>query len=130
MDFKGYSESTAGVVRHLTFPAMPGEVNAPARDCQVAVVDTVPAIVEECYVGSSVERGLARVFSADSMLVDDMLRACTTDQERAKRSDLAKRRPYVAAKLAANKARQEQGFATPIIRLASNFLCNFQCQHC
>jgi MoaA/NifB/PqqE/SkfB family radical SAM enzyme len=53
-----------------------------------------------------------------------------SDFEHAKRNDLASRKPYVASKLAANKVRQEQGFPTPVIRLAANMLCNFQCNHC
>lgn len=53
-----------------------------------------------------------------------------SDFEHAKRNDLASRKPYVASKLAANKLRQEQGFPTPVIRLAANMLCNFQCNHC
>jgi MoaA/NifB/PqqE/SkfB family radical SAM enzyme len=53
-----------------------------------------------------------------------------SDLESAKRFGLASRKPYIAAKLAANKERQEQGFPTPVIRLAANMLCNFQCNHC
>jgi len=53
-----------------------------------------------------------------------------SDFEHAKRNDLASRKPYVASKLAANKLRQEQGYPTPVIRLAANMLCNFQCNHC
>lgn len=53
-----------------------------------------------------------------------------SDLEHAKRNDLASRKPYLASKLAANKLRQEQGFPTPVIRLAANMLCNFQCNHC
>lgn len=53
-----------------------------------------------------------------------------SDLEAAKRTGLAKRKPYIASKLAANKERQEQGFPTPVIRLAANMLCNFQCNHC
>ena len=53
-----------------------------------------------------------------------------SDLESAKRFNLASRKPYVAAKLAANKERQENGFPTPVIRLAANMLCNFQCNHC
>lgn len=70
------------------------------------------------------------MFSADSIVVDDMLRECTTELEKSRRSDLARRKPHVAAKLAANKARLDAGIPSPIIRLAANFLCNFQCQHC
>jgi MoaA/NifB/PqqE/SkfB family radical SAM enzyme len=53
-----------------------------------------------------------------------------SDLEKKKRGDLARRKPYIAAKLAANKERQENGFPTPVIRLAANMLCNFQCDHC
>jgi MoaA/NifB/PqqE/SkfB family radical SAM enzyme len=53
-----------------------------------------------------------------------------SDLEKKKRGDLARRKPYIAAKLAANKERQESGFPTPVIRLAANMLCNFQCDHC
>lgn len=53
-----------------------------------------------------------------------------SDFEHAKRNDLVSRKPYIASKLAANKVRQEQGFPTPVIRLAANMLCNFQCNHC
>lgn len=53
-----------------------------------------------------------------------------SDLEASKRSDLAKRKPHVAAKLANNARRQELGFPTPVIRLAANMLCNFQCNHC
>jgi MoaA/NifB/PqqE/SkfB family radical SAM enzyme len=53
-----------------------------------------------------------------------------SDLEKKKRGDLARRKPYIAAKLAANKERQDNGFPTPVIRLAANMLCNFQCDHC
>jgi MoaA/NifB/PqqE/SkfB family radical SAM enzyme len=53
-----------------------------------------------------------------------------SDLEKKKRGDLARRKPYIAAKLAANKERQENGLPTPVIRLAANMLCNFQCDHC
>lgn len=53
-----------------------------------------------------------------------------SDFENSKRNGLASRKPYIASKLAANKVRQEQGFPTPVIRLAANMLCNFQCNHC
>jgi len=53
-----------------------------------------------------------------------------TEAELKKRGDLARRKPYVAAKLAKNKERQERGEPTPVIRLAANMLCNFQCEHC
>jgi MoaA/NifB/PqqE/SkfB family radical SAM enzyme len=58
------------------------------------------------------------------------LTAELSDLEQKKRGDLARRKPYIAAKLAANKERQENGFPTPVIRLAANMLCNFQCDHC
>ena len=58
------------------------------------------------------------------------LTAELSDLEKKKRGDLARRKPYIAAKLAANKERQENGFPTPVIRLAANMLCNFQCDHC
>ena len=57
------------------------------------------------------------------------LTAELSDLEKKKRGDLARRKPYIAAKLAANKERQENGFPTPVIRLAANMLCNFQCDH-
>jgi MoaA/NifB/PqqE/SkfB family radical SAM enzyme len=53
-----------------------------------------------------------------------------SEAEKKKRGDLARRKPYIAVKLAANKERQENGFPTPVIRLAANMLCNFQCDHC
>lgn len=53
-----------------------------------------------------------------------------SEAEKAKRGDLAKRKPYVAAKLAKNKERWERGEPTPVLRLAANMLCNFQCEHC
>ncbi len=53
-----------------------------------------------------------------------------TESELKKRGDLARRKPYVAAKLAKNKERQDRGEPTPVIRLAANMLCNFQCEHC
>jgi MoaA/NifB/PqqE/SkfB family radical SAM enzyme len=65
-----------------------------------------------------------------SILKTEMNNNQMSDLEHAKRNDLAKRKPYVAAKLAANKQRQEIGFPTPVIRLAANMLCNFQCNHC
>lgn len=52
------------------------------------------------------------------------------ESEKKKRGDLARRKPYIASKLAANKERQDNGFPTPVIRLAANMLCNFQCDHC
>ena len=53
-----------------------------------------------------------------------------SDLEHSKRSDLESRKPHVAKKLAENKLRQDAGFPTPVIRLADNMLCNFQCNHC
>lgn len=53
-----------------------------------------------------------------------------SDLEHAKRSDLARRKPRVAKKLAANARRQEEGFPTPVVRLQANMLCNFRCSHC
>lgn len=65
-----------------------------------------------------------------TLLKKDIESGQLSDFEHAKRNDLASRKPYVASKLAANKVRQEQGFPTPVIRLAANMLCNFQCNHC
>jgi MoaA/NifB/PqqE/SkfB family radical SAM enzyme len=53
-----------------------------------------------------------------------------SDLEFSKRTDLISRKPHVAKKLAENKLRQYAGFLTPVIRLADNMLCNFQCNHC
>ena len=53
-----------------------------------------------------------------------------SDLEFSKRTDLLSRKPHVAKKLAENKVRQDAGFPTPVIRLADNMLCNFQCTHC
>jgi len=53
-----------------------------------------------------------------------------SDLEFSKRTDLITRKPHVAKKLAENKLRQDAGFPTPVIRLADNMLCNFQCNHC
>lgn len=53
-----------------------------------------------------------------------------SDLEFSKRTDLISRKPHVAKKLAENKLRQDAGFPTPVIRLADNMLCNFQCNHC
>jgi len=66
----------------------------------------------------------------DAIEMSEVLTKELTEAEKAKRSDLARRKPYIAAKLAKNKARAEQGIATPVIRLAANMLCNFQCEHC
>jgi len=60
----------------------------------------------------------------------DLSETILSDLEHAKRSDLARRKPHVAAKLAANAERQEQGFPTPVVRLQANMLCNFRCSHC
>lgn len=62
--------------------------------------------------------------------LQDMLTRELSEAEKAKRGDLARRKPHVAAKLAANKERQERGLPTPVIRLAASMLCNFQCEHC
>ncbi len=66
----------------------------------------------------------------EAAALNDLMSAELSESERAKRGDLARRKPYVAAKLAANKDRQENGFPTPVVRLAANMLCNFQCDHC
>jgi MoaA/NifB/PqqE/SkfB family radical SAM enzyme len=68
--------------------------------------------------------------SLEAALLGDMIPAALSAGEQVKRGELARRKPYVAEKLAANKARQEAGFPTPVIRLAANMLCNFQCNHC
>lgn len=59
-----------------------------------------------------------------------LLKRPLSPAEQSKRNDLQKRKPYVAAKLAKNKERAERGEPTPVIRLAANMLCNFQCEHC
>lgn len=59
-----------------------------------------------------------------------LLKRPLSPAEQNKRNDLQKRKPYVAAKLAKNKERAERGEPTPVIRLAANMLCNFQCEHC
>jgi MoaA/NifB/PqqE/SkfB family radical SAM enzyme len=66
----------------------------------------------------------------EAAALNELLSGELSDAEKNKRGDLARRKPYIAAKLAANKARQERGFATPVIRLAASMLCNFQCDHC
>jgi MoaA/NifB/PqqE/SkfB family radical SAM enzyme len=66
----------------------------------------------------------------EMMVRKEMESTSLNASEAAKRNDLAKRKPYIAAKLAANKQRQELGFPTPVIRLAANMLCNFTCDHC
>ncbi len=53
-----------------------------------------------------------------------------TQGEAKKRGELARRRPYVAAKLANISAMEEAGQISPIIRLEKSYLCNFQCTHC
>jgi len=68
--------------------------------------------------------------SLEAAALNGLLTAGLSEAEKHKRGDLARRKPYVAAKLAANKDRQENGFPTPVIRLAANMLCNFQCDHC
>ena len=59
-----------------------------------------------------------------------LLNAPLTEAELKKRSDLANRKPYIAAKLAKNKERAELGIPSPVIRLAANMLCNFQTLVC
>ena len=66
----------------------------------------------------------------EMMVRNELVTHQLSDSEKTKRSDLARRKPYVAKKLAANKERQEKGFPTPVLRLAANMLCNFQCNHC
>ncbi len=63
-------------------------------------------------------------------LSENLLNEKLSEAEKLKRGDLARRKPYVAAKLAKNKERAERGEPTPVIRLAANMLCNFQCEHC
>jgi len=53
-----------------------------------------------------------------------------TPIEKAKREGLAKRKPYVAAKLAKINEIEASGGISPIIRLEKSYLCNFQCNHC
>ncbi|MEC9412116.1 MAG: radical SAM protein [Pseudomonadota bacterium] len=53
-----------------------------------------------------------------------------TPAEKAKRSDLRARKPYIADKLANIKNMEERGEISPIIRLEKSYLCNFQCSHC
>jgi MoaA/NifB/PqqE/SkfB family radical SAM enzyme len=65
-----------------------------------------------------------------SIIKNEIENKTLSDAEHAKRNNLASRKPYLASKLAANKERQELGFPTPVIRLAANMLCNFQCNHC
>ena len=50
--------------------------------------------------------------------------------EREKREGLAKRKPYVAKKLANISQMEDRGEISPIIRLEKSYLCNFQCTHC
>lgn len=52
------------------------------------------------------------------------------DLEKSKRGDLAKRKPYIASKLAKINEMEERGEISPIIRLEKSYLCNFQCTHC
>jgi len=68
--------------------------------------------------------------TVEAMALQDALPTVLSDAEKAKRGDLARRKPYIAAKLAANKERQEQGLPTPVLRLCASMLCNFQCNHC
>jgi len=53
-----------------------------------------------------------------------------TPQERAKRSGLQHRKPYIAKKLANISEMEARGEISPIIRLEKSYLCNFQCTHC
>jgi len=50
--------------------------------------------------------------------------------EQSKRNDLARRKPYIAAKLARVAEMEERGEVSPILRLEKSYLCNFQCTHC
>jgi len=50
--------------------------------------------------------------------------------EKSKREGLAKKKPYVAKKLANISKMEEIGEISPIIRLEKSYLCNFQCTHC
>ena len=78
------------------------------------------------FVKSAASVALDAVEVSENMLLKRPL----TPAEQSKRNDLQKRKPYVAAKLAKNKERAERGEPTPVIRLAANMLCNFQCEHC
>jgi len=53
-----------------------------------------------------------------------------SNDEAAKRNELAIRKPYVAAKLARIHEMEERGEISPIIRLEKSYLCNFTCTHC
>lgn len=64
--------------------------------------------------------------SAEAVAVDPLL----NEKEQSKRNDLARRKPYIAAKLANIAAMEERGEVSPIIRLEKSYLCNFQCTHC
>jgi MoaA/NifB/PqqE/SkfB family radical SAM enzyme len=66
----------------------------------------------------------------EAAALNDMLPSALSEAEKAKRGDLTRRKPYVAAKLAANKERQERGLPTPVLRLCASMLCNFTCDHC
>ena len=46
--------------------------------------------------------------------------------EREKREGLAKRKPYVAKKLANISQMEDRGEISPIIRLEKSYLCNFK----
>ena len=65
-----------------------------------------------------------------SQIRTDILSNTLSDLENSKRTGLASRKPYIAKKLAENKVRQDAGYPTPVIRVADNMLCNFQCTHC
>ena len=56
--------------------------------------------------------------------------AMLSPSESSKRSELASRKPHVAAKLARVVEMEERGEISPIIRLEKSYLCNFQCTHC
>ena len=51
-------------------------------------------------------------------------------EELAKRQGLARRKPYIAAKMARIADLEENGEISPIIRLEKSYLCNFKCTHC
>ncbi|KUM05371.1 radical SAM protein [Chromobacterium sp. F49] len=60
----------------------------------------------------------------------DTTNLALSQAEQAKRNDLARRKPYVAAKLARIAEMEERGEISPIIRLEKSYLCNFKCTHC
>jgi len=63
-------------------------------------------------------------------IANEMLVQALSAEELKKRSGLAQRKPYIAAKLAQISEMEEQGQISPIIRLEKSYLCNFQCTHC